>query len=113
MFDTVLEHAVGATGYEVIREVVRGAVREIRDPQKREGNYDVALAVRGAQLDALTSLLDGYAIAKAPSWDRAPDRPAQQFLDDASAFCRRARRQLVDEEWSRSSRRARPTASSR
>ena len=53
VFDKVLEHAVGATGHELIREFVRGSVRELGDPQKRERNHDIARAVRGSQLDAM------------------------------------------------------------
>ena len=98
VFDKVLEHTVGATGHELVRELVHGAVRELGDPQKRERNHDIARAVRGAQLDALEAVLDGFAIASAGRWDPQPDAAAQRFLADAIAFCRRARRRLKDEE---------------
>jgi hypothetical protein len=98
MFETVRDHAVGATGHEFIREFVRGAVRELGDPQKRERNHDIVRAVRGAQLDALEAVIDGYCIANRPRWDRAPDPATERFLEDATVFCRRARRRLNDKE---------------
>lgn len=97
--EKVLEHTVGATGYELTREFVRGAVRELGDPQKSERNHDIARAVRGAQLDALEAVLDGFAILNAPRWDQQPDSAANQFLERAAEFCRGARRQLKDEEF--------------
>ena len=62
VLDTVVEHSVGATGHELIREFVRGAMRELRDPDERESNHTIARAVRGAQIDALEMVLDGFAI---------------------------------------------------
>ena len=96
VLDTVVEHSVGATGHELIREFVRGAMRELRDPDKRESNHTIARAVRGAQIDALEMVLDGFAIGNAPNWDQAPDTVVQKFLREAAEFCRRGRNLLKD-----------------
>ncbi len=71
-FDKALEHIVGDLGKSACHEVAVRFWREVSDHPEQPVNYDIARAVRGAELDALERLLSGYGELNKSCWELDP-----------------------------------------